>query len=141
MNTAPSPMPRSNWLPAGFRPSTSAFIEDRRRNLARLSAILGEKGDESGIPNAGVLIELAEAVLDPDEARLAAARDAVASGMSPEALADAAGVAALFNAIDRVADATGIPLEDDKAEMTAADRAKLGIDRFGAIPSETNAAE
>jgi len=106
-----------------------------------LSALLGEAGDESGIPDAGILIELAEAVLDPDEARLAKARDAVRDKLGGAALADAAGVAALFNAIDRVADSTGIPLEEDKAELTAADRARLGIDRFGHTPGEESAAE
>ena len=106
-----------------------------------LSAVLGESGDDSGIPNAGVLIELAEAVLGRDETRLMAARKAVETTISGAALADAAGVAALFNAIDRVADSTGIPLEDDKAAMTADDRARLGIDRFGQVPAEGNAAE
>ena len=48
------------------------------------------------------------------------------------ALVDAAAVAALFNGIDRVADATGIPLEDEKAESTAEIRAAIGIDDFAA---------
>lgn len=59
--------------------------------------------------------------------------------MGGAALSDAAGVAALFNAIDRVADATGIPLEDDKAAMTQAMRAQLGIDDFGAVPETAEA--
>jgi len=46
------------------------------------------------------------------------------------ALVDAAAVAALFNGIDRVADATGIPLEDEKAVSTAEIRAAIGIDEF-----------
>ena len=53
--------------------------------------------------------------------------------MGGAACADAAGVAALFNAIDRVADATGIPLEAEKAAMTEGMRAQLGIDEFGAV--------
>jgi hypothetical protein len=101
-----------------------------------LTALLGEKGDESGIPNAGILLEFAEAAVGADPARLEAARAAVIEAMGGEALADAAGVAALFNAIDRVADATGIPLEDEKAAMTEGMRAQLGINDFGAV-SET----
>lgn len=54
--------------------------------------------------------------------------------MGGAALSDAAAVAALFNAIDRVADATGIPLEADKAAMTEGMRAQLGIDAFGKVP-------
>lgn len=95
---------------------------------------MGESGDESGIPNTGVLIEFAEAAVGADADRLDAARAAVIEAMGGAALSDAAGVAALFNAIDRVADSTGIPLEDEKAEMTEGMRDQLGIDAFGAVP-------
>lgn len=54
--------------------------------------------------------------------------------MGEEALVDAAAVCALFNAIDRVADATGIPLEPDKAADTAEMRRNLGIDAFARRP-------
>jgi len=45
---------------------------------------------------------------------------------------DTAGVIANFNAIDRVADATGVPLEDEKAALTADFRDVLGINTFAA---------
>ena len=48
------------------------------------------------------------------------------------ALVDAAGIAGLFNAIDRVADATGAPLEEAKATDTASLRDAIGIDEFDA---------
>ena len=41
-----------------------------------------------------------------------------------------AAVAALFNAIDRIANATGIPLEDAKAEDSEELRANLGVNEF-----------
>jgi len=47
-----------------------------------------------------------------------------------DALADIAGVIGLFDAIDRVADATGIPLEDTKAAATADFRSTLGIGKY-----------
>ncbi len=50
--------------------------------------------------------------------------------MGHEALVDTAAIIATFNAIDRVADATGIPLEEDKAAMTVHMRAQLGINNF-----------
>lgn len=103
-----------------------------------MNALLGEAGDESGIPNAGILIEFAEAAVGADTARLDKARAAVIDAMGGAALSDAAGVAALFNAIDRVADSTGIPLEEEKAELTAGMRDQLGINEFGAVP-ETQA--
>ena len=50
--------------------------------------------------------------------------------MGAAGLVDAAGVVGLFNAIDRVADATGIPLEPEKAAASADFRAALDLDRF-----------
>lgn len=78
------------------------------------------------------MIEFAEAVLGDDDARLRAARQTIHDALGPDAVVDSAGVAGLFNAIDRVADATGAPLEDDKAEMSAALREEIGIDAFAA---------
>jgi len=78
------------------------------------------------------MIEFAEAVLGDDTARLDAARKNILDAIGPDAVVDAAGVAGLFNAIDRVADSTGAPLEADKEEMSAALRAEIGIDVFAA---------
>lgn len=78
------------------------------------------------------MIEFAEAVLSDDAARLQAARQAIHDTMGADAVVDSAGVAALFNAIDRIADSTGAPLEADKAEMTAELRKEIGIDAFAA---------
>ena len=78
------------------------------------------------------MIEFAEAVLGGDDAQLNAARKAILDTMGSDAVGDSAGVAALFNAIDRIADSTGAPLEADKAEMTADLRKSIGIDAFAA---------
>jgi hypothetical protein len=78
------------------------------------------------------MIEFAEAILGSDEARLLRARAAIVAAMGVAALVDAVGIAGLFNAIDRVADATGTPLEDAKAVDTASLREAIGIDAFDA---------
>ena len=95
----------------------------------------------SGIPHAEILVEFAEAAVGADGPRLEAARNAVIEAMGGAALCDTAAVAALFNAIDRVADSTGIPLEEEKAELTAGMRDQLGINQFGVIPENAAAAE
>ena len=82
------------------------------------------------MPHGRALIEFAEAVLGENDAVLDQARTALYAALGPAGLADAAGVVGLFNAIDRVADATGIPLEPDKAEASADFRAALGLDSF-----------
>ena len=59
--------------------------------------------------------------------------------MSKAALVDAVAVAALFNGIDRIADATGAPLETVKAEATEDLRAEIGINSFGEIKQALDA--
>jgi hypothetical protein len=77
-------------------------------------------------------VRFAEAVLGADDIALVAARAALEGALGPAGLVDAAGVVGLFNAIDRVADATGIPLEPEKAAATGDFRAALAIDDFAA---------
>ncbi len=95
---------------------------------------------DGGIPNGARLIRFATAVLGDEPEELAAARDDIAAAMGGAALTDTAAGAALFNAIDRVADATGIPLEDVKAEATADFRAGIGIDDFAAASEKGHGA-
>jgi hypothetical protein len=96
-----------------------------------LSAVTSGAGD-GGVPHGRELIAFADAVVEGSETELAAARAALLAAMGAAALVDTAGVAGLFDAIDRVADATGIPLEDWKAQSTADVRAEIGIDDFAA---------
>jgi hypothetical protein len=88
---------------------------------------------DCGVPQGALLIEFAEAIIGSDEARLIRGRSAIVATMGAAALVDAAGVAGLFNAIDRVADATGAPLEEAKAADTASLRNTIGIDEFDAV--------
>jgi hypothetical protein len=94
-----------------------------------LNLLTGGGGD-GNIPHGALLVKFAEAVLGGDDARLAAVRSEIRAKIGDPALVDAAAIAATFNAIDRVADATGIPIEDNKAESTADLRTALGIDAF-----------
>ncbi len=93
-------------------------------------AILGETDGDVGIPHADILVEFTEAVWGDDDARLTAARRAIVDVMGEAALVDASGITATFNAIDRVADSTGIPLEDFRAEDTVDLREDLGLNAF-----------
>ena len=91
--------------------------------------MLGTAGD-GGVAHGAALVGFAEAVLAGDDAALATARRRIADALGDDGLVDAAAVIGLFNAIDRVADATGIPLEPEKAAATADFRAALAIDAF-----------
>ena len=97
-------------------------------NDYELGAVTGVDSTGGGIPQGALLNEFAEAICQRDEARTAAARAKIVAELGEAAMVDAAAVIAAFNAFPRVADATGIPLEDDKAEMTTDLRAELGLD-------------
>jgi len=71
-----------------------------------------------------------EAALGDEALALAMARSQVRESVGEAGMIDAAAVIGIFNAVVRVADATGIPLEAHKAEISAEFRRELGIDAF-----------
>ena len=97
--------------------------------IFNLSVVMNGIGD-GGIVHGQELMRFAEATLGDDNLALVEARRSLLTALGPAALVDAAAVAGLFNAIDRVADATGTPLEDWKAEASSDIRAAIGIDDF-----------
>jgi hypothetical protein len=89
---------------------------------------------EDAVPRAALLVELAEAscrgVLRSDAgagARRAAAARAVGEALGEEALLDAAAVAAMFNGINRVADACGVRLDQMTREVAGEMLGQLGM--------------
>ncbi len=91
-----------------------------------LTAVTG--GGDAALPNGGILNAFVEAVVARDMPSVAAARAALVDTMGEAAMVDAAATIAAFNAYPRAADATGIPLEDAKRDMTADLRRELGLD-------------
>jgi hypothetical protein len=98
-------------------------------NAYDFSVVMDGSGD-GGVPQGKLLMDFGSAVVGGDAGDIASCRDAVRRALGEEALADAAGVAAIFNAVVRIADATGIPLEDAKAAASHDVRAEIGIDAF-----------
>ncbi len=103
-----------------------------------LTTVIGEADGDGGIAGGAILAEFAETILSDDGVRLDAARDAVRAALGDAALVDAAAVAATFNAIDRVADATGTPIDEERLEPTAQFRKELGIDAFPSRNDQIN---
>ena len=85
----------------------------------------------SGVAHERELLALAEAVVQGDEAALAAARAGAIAALGPEGFVEAAAVASNFERMVRIADATGIPLDSPLDMVSAGMRADLGIDAFG----------
>ncbi len=93
-------------------------------------AALEGGGEDSRVPQATLLIEFAEAVLRGDEARQNRARTALYGALGAAALVDAGAIVASFNAVVKIADGCGIPLEEAKAAATEDLRAALGLEQF-----------
>jgi hypothetical protein len=85
---------------------------------------------ESGVPHGKLLVEFVEAVIGSDDARLRRAQQAIHDTLGPAALVDAAGAVASFNAVVKVADGSGIQVDDSRQETAAKIRQELNLD-FG----------
>lgn len=86
--------------------------------------------DASGVLHGEFLLRLTDAIAARDKALLASLRLEGADCLGSVGLVDAIGVASGFNAITRVADSTGIPLDDFMAERSADIRETAGINQF-----------
>jgi hypothetical protein len=91
---------------------------------------MGKAEGDGGIPNGAMLVNFAEAIAGDDVERLKQARAEVTQTLGADGLVDACGVAAQFNAIDRIADSIGVPIDDVRLAPTADFRQALGIDAF-----------
>ncbi len=87
----------------------------------------------NGVPHSDVLIAFADAIVAADETALQHTRHGVLESMGPEAMVDAAGVASNFERMVRIADATGIPLDDRMARASQDVRDELELERFAAF--------
>jgi hypothetical protein len=79
-----------------------------------------------GVRHGARLVIFTEAVMGHDEGVLAKERAALRAVLSAEEFVDVAAVIAAFSVVDRIADATGIPLDDMMQGMSADLRARLG---------------
>lgn len=85
---------------------------------------------DPGVPHGQWLRALTEAAVKGDWLTLAEIRPDAEAAMGAQQTLDVLTVAAAFNGITRVADATGIPLDQNTADTTAEMRKATGIQRF-----------
>ena len=83
-----------------------------------------------GVAHGDHLRALTEATIRGDWLSLGGIRRRAEAAMGEQQTVDALVVAAAFNGITRVADATGVPLDDNTATTTVSLRAETGIDEF-----------
>ncbi len=95
-----------------------------------LGSVNGGASVDSGVEHGALLIAFTEAVMGDDEKRLAREREALRAVLSPAAFVDVAAVIGSFNVVDRIADATGIPLDDMIRAASQEVRGELDLARF-----------
>jgi DNA-binding phage protein len=88
---------------------------------------VAEGRDGVGIDHDGPLVRFATACAERDDAALAAARQALIDDTDEAFMVDAAGVAANFEMMTRLADATGATMPPERVERAAATIGALGI--------------
>ena len=90
---------------------------------------------DAGVKHAGELMAFTEAAMSSTGMSstgkvLAEARAALRAVLSKAAFVDACAIVCAFNIVDRIADATGIPLDGTMAAMSADVRTELDLARF-----------
>lgn len=87
-----------------------------------------------GVPAGAELVAFTEASVGGDPHTLDASRTALEAVVGPAATVDAAAVAAAFQMMNRVANATGTPLDGGLVDFTAGVRGQLSLDYLSAAP-------
>ena len=101
-----------------------------------IQGIAGDAASASeGIEYGAELMGFAEAVAHRDPDPLSLARQKLLEKAGPEVLVDAAGVAANFQRMVRIADSIGIPYDNSRSEMSAQIQEDLNLKAF---PSAQN---
>ena len=96
-----------------------------------LQAVKGDKNAAAvGVEYGLELMQFAEAVANRDNVQLSKMRQTLLPKAGEKVLVDAAGVAANFQRMVRIADSMGIPVDDMEQELGQAVRAELDLTRF-----------
>ncbi len=99
---------------------------------AQVTAVTSEDGLGSGVPHGDILTQLVNATLGDNLSELERARQAVVDELGIDGLIDAAGIIATFTMQNRVADATGLPLDAPMELGSRGFREDLGVNQFQA---------
>ena len=96
-----------------------------------------ESADE-GIEFGSHLMQFGEAVATRDEEALASARQALLDVAGPDVVVDAAGVAANFQRMVRIADSIGIPYDNPDSGLGRQVREELNLNAFASAQNTFN---
>src|SRR5262245_41648854 len=95
-----------------------------------LRAVVGRGDPDSGVRHGRLLVAFTEAAQAEDDQALGQARAALRAVLPDAAFVDTCAVIAAFNVVDRIADATGIPLDPALQALGGDLREPLELSRF-----------
>ena len=95
-----------------------------------LGSVNGQGLTDSGVAHADVLVAFTDAAMGDDDDALMGTRTALRAAMGDEAFVDTCAIVGAFNVVDRIADATGIPLDDGIRMLSEDVRKELDLGRF-----------
>lgn len=96
--------------------------------------------EDGGVSHGAQLNAFTDAVMADDDEALRVERKALRAVLSDDAFVDTCATIGGFNVVDRIADATGIPLDDMLVGMSGAVRDELSLGRFGSAANTPGAA-
>ena len=99
-------------------------------NKVDLQLINGETNNDGGVKHGKALSSFFEAFVSRDETELELARFVLVNETGEQVMVDAAGVAANFQRMVRIADATGIPVDTPMNVMSQDIQKELALNRF-----------
>lgn len=108
----------------------SLSIQNQGKEVDLSGVVKGADEVDERIPAGKVLARFAEAVVLGTEADVSAARVEVIEAVGPEGFVDAAAVIGSFERMVRIADGTGIPLDETTMTRSENIREELGINSF-----------
>jgi hypothetical protein len=91
----------------------------------------GASAGSAGVPHGELLVAYADAVVARDAAAIRGQGDSLRAALGAKALVQAAAVVGNFERMVRIADATGIPLDEPVAVLSQELGLGLGLERFG----------
>ena len=95
-----------------------------------LAGIVGGETVATGIPGGRALLAFADTGLGDDAEAIADARQRVREELGERSMVDAAGVIANFQRMVRIAEGTGIPLDERVVAASAGLRDELGLNDY-----------
>ena len=91
----------------------------------------GAETGDGGIPHGQRLLAFTDAVMRGSDEDVERERAALRAVLTDAEYVDAVATIGAFNVVDRIADSTGIPLDDGLRAMSEGVRSELNLARFG----------